>query len=64
MRVNRLAVLGVLFLASLLVAQQALDNAAVVKMAKAGLGDDVIVSMVQNQPGHYALTPDTLVRLK
>ncbi|HKI25352.1 MAG TPA: hypothetical protein VKA07_03455 [Candidatus Sulfotelmatobacter sp.] len=64
MRVNRLAIVGALFLTSLLMAQQALDNAAVVKMAKAGLGDDVIVSMVQNQPGHYALTPDTLVSLK
>jgi len=45
-------------------AQTALDNAAVVKMTKAGLGEDVIVSMVQNQPGHYDLTPDTLVSLK
>jgi len=43
MRVNRLAIVGALFLTSLLMAQQALDNAAVVKMAKAGLGDDVIV---------------------
>jgi hypothetical protein len=64
MRVNRLAILGTLFLASLLMAQGALDNAAVVKMTKAGLGEDVIVSMVQNQPGQYELTPDTLVSLK
>lgn len=64
MRVNRLVILAALFLASLLMAQQALDNTAVLKMTKAGLGDDVIVSMVQNQPGHYELTPDTLVSLK
>jgi len=34
------------------------------KMAKAGLGDDVIVSMIQSQPGHYDVTPDTLVSAK
>ncbi len=55
----------VLLLGSLAAAQQpALDNAAVVKMTKAGLGEDLIVSMVQNQPGQYDLTPDTLVSLK
>jgi|SRR5579863_4664918 len=64
MRVYRFAALCVFALSSLMVAQTALDNAAVVKMAKAGLGDDVIVSMVQGQPGHYELTPDTLVSLK
>ena len=45
-------------------AQQPLTNESIEKMAKAGLGDDVIVSMIQNQPGHYELTPDTLVSLK
>jgi len=54
----------VLLLGSLTLAQQALDNDAVVKMTKSGLGEDLIVSMVQNQPGHYDLTPDTLVSLK
>jgi hypothetical protein len=53
-----------LLFSSLAVAQQALDNDAVVKMTKSGLGEDLIVSMVQNQPGHYDLTPDTLVSLK
>jgi hypothetical protein len=53
-----------LLLCSLMLAQQALDNEAIVKMTKSGLGEDLIVSMVQNQPGHYDLTPDTLVSLK
>jgi len=44
--------------------QEALTNASIVKMTKAGLGEDLIVSMVQNQPGHYDLTPDTLTSLK
>jgi len=64
MRVYWLGNLWVLLLGSLMVAQQALDNAAVVKMTKAGLGENIIVSMIQNQPGHYDLTPDTLVSLK
>jgi len=64
MRVYGFVALCVLTLGALLIAQTALDNAAVVKMTKAGLGEDVIVSMVQNQPGHYDLTPDTLVSLK
>ncbi len=62
MRKYSLAVL--LFLGSMLLAQEALNNDSIVKMAKAGLGEDVIVSMVQNQPGHYELTPDSLVSLK
>lgn len=45
-------------------AQEPLTNDSIQKMAKAGLGDDVIVSMIQSQPGHYDLTPDTLVALK
>jgi hypothetical protein len=64
MRRFSLIVLCALLLGSVVIAQQALDNAAVVKMTKAGLGEDLIVSMVQNQPGLYDLTPDTLVSLK
>jgi hypothetical protein len=44
--------------------QEALTNESIVKMTKAGLGEDLIVSMVQNQPGHYDLTPDSLVSMK
>jgi len=63
MRSHFLAIV-VLVLCPLMLAQQALDNAAVVKMSKSGLGEDLIVSMIQNQPGKYELTPDTLVALK
>ncbi len=45
-------------------AQEPLTNDSIQKMAKAGLSDDVIVSMIQSQAGHYELTPDTLVALK
>jgi hypothetical protein len=57
---------GALWLAlcPVLLAQEALNNASIEKMTKAGLGDDVIVSMIQSKPGHYDLTADTLVNLK
>jgi hypothetical protein len=45
-------------------AQQVLTNESVEKMAKARLGDDVIVSMIQSQAGRYDVTPDALIALK
>lgn len=44
--------------------QDVLNDESIVKMVKAGLGEGLIVSMVQNQPGKYSLTPDNLVKLK
>lgn len=52
---------GLVFLAS---AQDILTNDAVLKMVKAGLAENLVVSMVQNQPGKYSMTPDDLVKLK
>jgi hypothetical protein len=48
----------------ILVAQQALDNDAVIKMVKAGLSEDVIVAAVTSQPGSYQLDADHLIALK
>jgi len=62
MRLYSLA--AAMLLGSMMLAQEALNNDSVVKMTKAGLGEDVIVSMIQNQPGHYDVKPDTLVTLK
>jgi hypothetical protein len=63
---NKLSLVAVVLVSLSLVAfgQEALTNASIVKMTKAGLGEGLIVSMVQNQPGHYDLTPDTLTSLK
>jgi hypothetical protein len=61
-RFNFLLVL--VFLAAPVFAQSVLNNDSVTKMAKAGLGDDVIVSMIKGQPGNYAIDPDTLIQLK
>jgi hypothetical protein len=53
-----------LALSTVTFAQQPLTNAAIEKLASARLGDDVIVSLIQNQPGHYDVTPDALIYLK
>jgi hypothetical protein len=42
----------------------AMDNESVVKMAKAGLGDDLIVETINTQPGKYVTDADSLVTLK
>jgi len=41
-----------------------MDNAAVLKLEKAGLGDDLIVSTINGQPGHYSLSTDDMIALK
>jgi hypothetical protein len=43
---------------------QTLDDDAILKMVKSGVGDDLIVSMIQHEPGRYSLTPNDLARLK
>jgi hypothetical protein len=48
----------------LITGQDILNDDSVVKMVKAGLGEGLILNMIQNQPGNYALTPDDLVKLK
>jgi hypothetical protein len=45
-------------------AQDTLTNESIVKMVKSGLGENLIVSMVQGQPGRYTLNPDELIKLK
>jgi hypothetical protein len=41
-----------------------IGNDDIVRMAKAGLGDDVLLQTIQLQPGHYDTTPDDLITLK
>lgn len=45
-------------------AQEALTNDAVVKMVQSGLGEGLVISMIQGQPGKYSLSPDELLKLK
>jgi len=42
----------------------AMTNESVMKMAKAGLGDDLIVETINTQPGTYTTDADALVALK
>jgi hypothetical protein len=44
--------------------QAALDNATILKLVKAGIGEDTIVGMVNQQPGKYALAADDIIALK
>jgi hypothetical protein len=64
MKSRHFVLLCVLLVSSVAFAQATLNNDSVLKMVKGGLGDDLIVSMIQNQPGHYDLTPDSLIALK
>jgi hypothetical protein len=61
------SLVGLIYLAMAAAAaapQVTLNNDSIEKMAMARLGDDVIVAMIQNQAGHYDLTPDTLIAMK
>src|SRR6202049_393191 len=48
----------------IVLAQTVLNNDAVIKMAGAGLGDDVIISTIRSTAGNYKVDPDSLIQLK
>ncbi|MGA2206945.1 MAG: hypothetical protein ABSG10_09470 [Terracidiphilus sp.] len=62
----RKSVLAVLFLSacSFLAAQQAMNNDAVIKLVKAGLSDDLIVSTINASPAAYDTSADGIIALK
>jgi hypothetical protein len=41
-----------------------LSNDSLVKLAKAGMGDDTIIGIVNSQPGRYSLSTESLISLK
>jgi hypothetical protein len=59
-------ILAVVFLVvcPLLVAQQSLNNDSVIKLVKAGLSEDLIVSTINAQAGTYDTSTDGLIALK
>jgi hypothetical protein len=63
MRKSFLAVAFLVF-GSLLVAQQGLNNDAVIKLVKAGLSDDLIISTINGSPGAYNTSVDGIIALK
>jgi hypothetical protein len=59
-----LIVLVLLAFCPLLVAQQALSNDSIVKLARSGLSDDLIVAIIDALPGTYDVSADGLIALK
>jgi hypothetical protein len=53
-----------LVMCPLLTAQQALNNDSVIKLVKAGLSDDLIVTTINASPGAYDTSADGLIALK
>jgi hypothetical protein len=47
-----------------LVAQQSMNNDSVIKLCKAGLSDDLIVSTVKASPGNFDTSADGIIALK
>ena len=41
-----------------------IDNDTIIRMAKAGLDDSILIQTINLQPGHYDVTPDDLIALK
>lgn len=46
------------------VGQSILDNAVIVKLVKAGVGEETVLGMISQQPGAYSLSADDLIALK
>jgi hypothetical protein len=64
MRKNIFAVVFLALCPLLLIAQQALNNDSVIKLVKAGLSDDLVVSTINASPGTYDTSTDGLIALK
>jgi hypothetical protein len=70
LRVATLIVLGGLFLGGAAVppqqpaADEALTNETLIKLVKAGLRDDVIIAMINSQPGQYSVNPKAVIAMK
>jgi hypothetical protein len=64
MRIHAASWAAVALFAALCGAQSSLTNDAVIKMVKAGLGEDIIVSTIKTQPAQFATSADDLIALK
>lgn len=42
----------------------ALGNESIIKLVRAGLGEDVITVMIATQPGNYSVDPESIIALK
>ncbi len=64
MRRMLLCILGLVFCSGFLTAQTNMTNDSVIKMAKAGLSESIIISSIDSHPGAYKTNPDDLIALK
>ncbi|MDP2998108.1 MAG: hypothetical protein Q8N47_11515 [Bryobacterales bacterium] len=53
-----------LFLAVSIPAQEVLNNNSILKLLQAGIGEDMIVNMINSQPGKYSLGVDDVIAWK
>lgn len=56
--------LALLALCPILAAQQAMNNGSVLKLVKAGLSDDLIITTINSSPGSYDTSANGLIALK
>ena len=56
--------LGLALCSGLAVSQTTMTNATVIKMTKAGLSENIIITSIDSHPGTYATNPDDLIALK
>jgi hypothetical protein len=61
---HRLVRLAFLAICPVLFAQQAMNNDAIIKLAKAGLSEDVIITTINASPGTYDTSATGLIALK
>jgi hypothetical protein len=61
---NGILTLVLLLFCPVLFAQQALDNQSVIKLVKAGLSEDLIVTTINSSPGTYDTSANGLIALK
>jgi hypothetical protein len=54
----------IVVLAALCTPQPVLTNDGILKMVKAGLGEDIVISAIRNQPGQFTTGADDLIALK
>jgi len=57
-------VIALLLFAPVLLAQQSMNNDSIIKLCKAGLSDDLILSTVRAAPGNYDTSADGIIALK
>jgi hypothetical protein len=61
---NRPVLASIFFLCILATAQQTLDNESVIKLVKAGLGEELIITTINASPGNYDTSANGLIALK